>query len=171
MIDYGYGVKLGPIDKKDCERLRAWRNDPQIYKWCRQNDLISDVQQLQWFERQAHDPTIKMFMVRYREDAVGVCGLTSIDLYNRRAEFSLYVDPALHRKGIGRKALQTLLAYGFDALGLNSIWGESFTDNPAMKMFEEIGMHKDGIRPEFYFKEGRFIDAHLFSITAQEWVK
>lgn len=155
----------------------AWcrqnRNKHEVYRWCRQHTLISDREQYEWFEAQHKDPTIKMFKIVAETDKtkgpVGVCGLTSIDLVNRRAEFSLWVDPSVQKRGIGTHALSLLFEHGFCAFGLNLIYGETFDDNPAMSIFTKLGMKHDGIRRQFYFREGRFIDAHLISITGAEF--
>lgn len=182
MIDFGYGASLREIDRSDTHDIRYWRNDPKIYKWCRQNSLISDIQQERWFEAQSKDHTMKMYGIvesgkrdpnydSAEGPLCGVCGLTSIDLYSRRAEFSIYTAPNSQKRGIGKAALQTLVSHGFFDLGLNSIWGETFESNPASAMFEKVGFKKEGTRREFYFKGGKFIDAHLYSILASEWVK
>jgi ribosomal-protein-alanine N-acetyltransferase len=167
------GIELQPLDSTDMEIARKWRNSYTIWAWTRQNDLISDVEQAAWFERQSKDPTIRMYMVVVQTDGhdkpVGVCGLTSIDWMNRRAEFSLYIAPAFQRRGFGKKALGLLLDHGFTNLGLRQIWGETFETNPAMKVFIELGMTKDGTRRQFYWKDGRWLDAHLVSILADEW--
>lgn len=160
---------LGPLDSSHLEKIRSWRNDIRVRKWCRQHSFISDIDQSRWFERVSNDPTIKMFGVYAGSEIVGVCGLTSIDLVNRRAEFSLYIGPEHHGNGYGTLALVALFSHGFHNWGLNTIWGESFDDNPAMKTFEKIGMKKDGIRRQFYFRDGKFINAHLYSITRDEF--
>ena len=138
-------------------------------RWCRQSDVISDVEQAAWFSRQSADPTIKMYAVTAQGGIVGVAGLTSIDRLARRAEFSLYIGPEHHGEGYGRKALVALFTKGFRDLALNLIWGESFDGNPAIRLFESLGMIREGTRRDFYFKDGRFIDAHLFSIRSTEW--
>lgn len=171
MIDHGYGVSLGPIDRSHNEKLRTWRNHYSIWKWCRQNDVISDADQLRWFDEQSKDPSIRMYLINddMENRPVGVCGLTSVDLINRRAEFSLYIGKEFHGQGYGKKALKTLLAHGFKTIGLNGIWGETFDGNPAAAMFEELGFMKEGTRRDHYFREGRFIDAHLYSILRSDW--
>lgn len=176
MIDYGLGVALDRIEKADLGRLRDWRNQEPVRKWCRQTDLISEVDQESWYQRQASDPSIQMYMIltegrvnRSEPAKIGVCGLTSLDLVNRRAEFSLYVAPRWHGNGYGRMALATLLNHGFDAYGLNSIWGETFDGNPAAELFESLGFEKEGTRRQFYFKGGRYVDAHLYSILRGDW--
>ncbi len=171
MIDWGFGVHLGPLDRTHMGLIREWRNDYGVFRWCRQNDLISDSRQTQWYERIQQDPTVKMYMVNSPEETpVGVAGLTSLDWANRRAEFSLYIAPSQQRRGYARKALQTLFTHGFYTLGLNCIWGESFDGNPAIGIFEALGMKPEGVRRAFYFREGRFNDAYLFSLLSTEWM-
>lgn len=116
-----------------------------------------------------------MYLVKRRMEEttvpIGVCGLTSIDMEARKAEFSLYIGPEHQGKGYGSEALKLLLYHGFLNLGLNQIWGETFDKNPAAKMFEELGFKKDGTRRQFYMKSGKLIDCHLYSILRDEWVR
>ncbi len=168
MIDYQEAVTLGPIDRAHLEKIREWRNDYRVWAWCRQNDLISEWDQANWYERQAADQSVKMYMVNAEQVPVGVCGLTSIDLYNRRAEFSLYIAPQFRENGYGKAALNTLVKHGFNTLNLHNIWGESFDGNPAIRMFKEVGFQIEGVRRDFYYREGRYVDAHLFSVLSTD---
>jgi len=165
-----FDLKLDTIEAIDLPILRQWRNDPEIYKWCRQNDLINESQQDLWFHNQSMDPKIRMYLIKTILDTpVGVCGLTDIDLINQRAEFSLYIGKEHQRKGYAKEALKALLAKGFSSMPLNLIWGETFDGNPAARLFEEIGFKKEGIRRDFYFKDGKYIDAILYSIKRGEF--
>ena len=156
-------VALYPLDSAYIDKLRAWRNHPDVRRWCRQYKLISDRDQAQWFQRQNDDNSIEMLAVAFNEKIVGVCGLTDIDLINRRAEFSLYIAPEFQKNGYGRSALKTLLWHGFNDLGLNRIWGETFDGNPAMDLFTQMGFVAEGTRKEHYYRDGNFIDCHLIS--------
>ncbi len=166
-------ISLAPLDSTDAALCRSWRNHWEVWRWCRQTDMISDVEQGRWFQAQALDPTIRMYKVQGGTEKasapVGVCGLTSIHPVHRTAEFSLYIAPEAQKRGLGSKALELLFDHGFSNLGLNMIWGESFADNPAMRLFARLGMHMDGTRRQAYWKDGRFIDCHLYSITAEDW--
>lgn len=134
---------------------------------------------MRWFEKQAKDTSIRMYKIAIsfeekkekttKTAMVGVCGLTSLDMMNRRAEFSLYIGPEFQGKGFGKKALSCLLTQGFKNLGLQVIWGEVFKGNPALRMFDDIGFKREGIRRDFYFRDGTYIDAHLVSMKASEW--
>lgn len=177
MIDYKYGVSLGAISPEHLEMMREWRNNPKIWAWCRQNDLITPYDQQVWFRSISEDPRIKMYIINrvevYRDgqnyEPIGVCGLTDINKDHRRAEFSLYIAEKYQKCGYGKKTLKTLFQHGFYNLGLKTIWGETFDGNHVAAMFEKLGMLREGTRKNFYFKDGRFIDAHLYSIDREGW--
>ena len=167
-------IKLEPFDRAHLAQARAWRNSWEVWGWCRQNDLISDVDQERWHERQAADPTIRMYAV-VREVGgdprlVGVAGLTSLDWPNRRAEFSLYIGPEHQRSGHGRLALRVLLDHAFRNLGLHQVWGEVFVHNKAaLKTFDVFGFKVDGRLRQRYWKNGQWIDTYMISLLADEW--
>lgn len=171
MISYGLGVQLGPLDSSHSEIIRKWRNDFSVWKWTRQNDLISETGHAEWFKKQAYDPSIQMYAIFQpdKPDIIGVCGLTSIDFIHSRAEFSLYISPMMRGNQLGSKALHTLVSHGFNSLNINSIWGETFEGNSAIKIFNAMGFKKDGVRREFYYKSGKKTDAILISILKSEW--
>lgn len=173
MINFGEGIVLHALEASDTYRM--WRNDPQIWQWTRQNDLISKEAHGRWFESQGRDPSIKMYSIwlggQYGEQdsVIGVCGLTSVNWQNRNAEFSLYLAPQFHGQKLSKPALKTLLYHGFQNLGLKSIWGETFQNNRAQVVFRALGMREDGIRRQFYWKDGQYWDAILFSILDEEF--
>jgi RimJ/RimL family protein N-acetyltransferase len=173
MIDFGHGVKFYSPGYNDQGSMTfKWRNNYQIWKWCRQNDVLNIKNHVDWFEKITKDPTIKMYSIHSDTHyCVGMCGLTDIDRINQRAEFSLYIGPEFQGSGFGASALKTLLAHGFLNQNLNVIWGETFEGNPAYDMFLKLGMKHEGTRRQFYFKEGKHIDAHLVSMTRQEYME
>ncbi len=171
MIDFGFGVSLGSMDYRDIELARSTRNQYDVYQYCRQQDLISESQQRDWFCRQGNDPSVQMYRISIGDDHnfAGVCGLTNIDRIHRRAEFSLYLTLHSQGLGFGQAALMTLLSHGFSTFGLQCIWGECFEGNLASNLFKKIGMVFEGTRRDFYWKGGKFIDAHLYSMLFSEW--
>lgn len=178
MIDFQHDIWLEHFNAQygtsnHIEKAYSWRSNYKIWKWCRQNDALSWSNHLKWEETTYKDPKVKMYAIYEtgEYDVVGVCGLTDIDRVNQRAEFSLYIGPEYQRQGYATAALKTLLSHGFLNQNLNVIWGETFEGNPAYDMFLKLGMKHEGTRRQFYFKEGKFIDAHLVSMTRSEFME
>jgi RimJ/RimL family protein N-acetyltransferase len=163
-------LELGAIDAHTRTCAMGWRNDERVYKWCRQFEPITLEHHNAYWERVKDDPTTRMYSIRYEGWPVGVCGFTSIDWVNRRAEFSLYIAPDKQGKGLGERALRALCDHGFNVLNLNMIWGEAFEGNPAIQMFKRVGFKEEGVRREFYFRDGEFVNAILFSLLRREYV-
>jgi RimJ/RimL family protein N-acetyltransferase len=154
-----------PIDE-----TQKWRNDKRVWKWCRQHTLLSFSEHHNWLSTLGSTPH-KMYSVwdLMKKTLVGVCGLTDIDHLNQKAEFSLYIAPEQHQKGYGKHALLSLLRHGFFDHNLNVIWGETYDGNPATKLFEDLGMKLEGTLRERYYRDGRFIDTRIYSITRNDF--
>ncbi len=167
-------ISIAALDSTDIGLIRSWRNDHRIWRWTRQNDLISDAEQVRWFNRQSDDPTIKMYKIvaeneRNKKAPVGVCGLTSINPVNRSAEISLYIAPEAQGRGIAPHAFRCIVLHGFLNLGLNSIYADVFAGNPVTKVLDKVGFRHEGTRRQAYWKDGQFTDAHFYSILAEDW--
>jgi RimJ/RimL family protein N-acetyltransferase len=150
-----------------------WRNDPKVFRWTRQQGLISYSDHLAWLDKITKDKSIMMFGVvatlgPAQGKTVGQAGLTSIRQDHGSAEFSLLIGPEFQGQGYGRATLKELLLYGFDHLRLNTIYGETLVGNPALKMFESLGLTVEGLLKARYFKDGAYQDSIPVSIRKWE---
>lgn len=153
---------------------RAWRNDPTIWKWCRQYKLISEAEQFVWVSSLSSTPSVYMLgiydpYIGVRDIPVGVCGLTSIDRHNQSAEFSIYIAPDHQGNGYAEDALKVLLRHAFSDWNLNRVWGEVYSGNPALENFERVGFRREGILRQAYFRDGKFIDCHRIGILREDF--
>lgn len=170
MIDYGHGgITLGPISGHDRDKLFSWRNDARVWKWCRQYRTISYEEHDRYWGQMVDRHDCVFFGIYHHKALVGCAGLTSIDHVNSRAEFSLYIAPHCQGRGYSKPALMTLFDWGFSYLNLNQIWGETYEGNIALQVFKGLGMHVDGTRRSFYYRDGKYIDCHLISMLRSEW--
>jgi len=162
-------VKLRRLRIQDLPHTFEWRNDHEVWRWCRQHEPLHQLAHEAWFQRQTDDHSVSMFGIEVTGKLVGVCGLTSINRANGTAEFSLYIAPSERKQGLAKVALTGLFSHGFDNLRLNHIFGETFDGNPAAKLFERLGMVREGTRRQFYYREGSYLDAHLYSMLRSEY--
>jgi len=171
LIDHGYGISLSSVRQSDLEVIRHYRNLPELNRWFRQSTDLSQWENINYWQSVWSGQAHKFFQVMPTgsEKFVGVAGLCYIDRQNSRAEFSLWIMPEYQHQGFGVAALKTLFDHGFDDLNLHLIYGETFDGNPALDLFvKKLGMRYDGCRQEFYFKNGKYIDAHVISITGAQ---
>jgi RimJ/RimL family protein N-acetyltransferase len=93
--------------------------------------------------------------------------LSGFNYHARRAELTV-ISPD-QRNGHGLAACKAICAYGFDMLGLNSIWSFVVEDNTAIiGLLESVGIKRDGIMRAARWRDGRFIDYHIYSILKSE---
>jgi len=170
------------LTREISDHQMQWRNDKRINDWTRQNGIRSVYEMALWKTAIEDDPSVMMFGIIARDpkegkhvriprhnENIGTCGLTSIDRTHRKAEFSLLINPMFHRQGWGKQALHALLRYGFNHLNLHCIWGETFEGNPALHLFEAVGMHREGTCRDRYFKNGKYVDCHLISMLEDDF--
>lgn len=89
--------------------------------------------------------------------------------YRFTAEDSIYVDPATHGRGIGRRLLEELLRRGTD-LGLRrivAVIGDS-ANAGSIALHAACGFHPAGVLPSTGWKHGRWLDSVLMQIPLGE---
>ena len=158
--------RLSDSDLVDAFKMR---NDERLWRWFRQPRPLSWAEHVRWFSSLTGDQKNIMFSCDGGNGLFGVCGLTNIDRLNQNAEISLYIAPSQWRKGGGSYYLGFLFEHGFLRENLNHLWIEAYEGSPAIPFVQTLGMMPCGVRPKFYFREGKFVDAHLFAITRDQW--
>ena len=179
---------LDTLTLEDCELVRRWRN--QCLETLRTPYGLSKEQQAGFY----HDQTFNKYFARYwavREEIktvhpdvdsdlhgtelVGMGGLQNIEWENRRAEISLIIDPIYWGKGFGRKAVDLILAQGFNYMGLANVWGEFYDTNAKSAGFwQKIIKKYKGytvLHPNIKFWNNIYYSGFWFQIGRHEFNK
>lgn len=136
-------VKVRPLEDKDIEYLRCWRNNPDNTKFLRRIPYISEEQQKKWFLNYLTDPDELIFAIEETEELQRMVG--SASLYNfsdESVEFGRFLigDVQAHGKGIGYKAMQAILQIAFEKLNKDKIELFCFEENrAAFKIYSTLG--------------------------------
>jgi len=161
------GIKLGPLTDKVLALLFNWRNDYGLYKYFRQYRPITMEEHVEWFRSLHKNDKVRMFVVGLDDTIIGVCGLTSIDRVNSRAEVSCYLQ-FQHAHKL-KDVLDTLISYAFSRENLNSVFADVFeNNNEKITYFEEMTKHRARVK-QTYYREGNYIDSFIFTILRDEW--
>lgn len=82
-----------------------------------------------------------------------------------RAEIGYWIGVPFWGKGYATEAVRAVIAHGFDTLGLNRIYAEVFTRNPASaRVLEKAGMQREGTLRQAVKKWGEYVDCEMYAI-------
>ena len=166
-----YGeVTIRPLERKDIENLRIWRNDASQTRFLRNIGHITREMQEKWYEGYLQDTDSIVFAIEETKRLKRMVG--SLALYNfenGQAEIGrLQVgDLEARGHGIGGKSFVLAMAVGFKKLGLKRIYASVNRENlAAYKSYTKIGFQVcgshaspvDGIEDEIEIEEKRWSD-------------
>ncbi len=123
----GYNVTLRQIESQDLERIRSWRNDPQVSQHMLSQEYITQEQQQAWFKKVSGDQGQQHFVIFYKGEAIGCAnvqsrGLGTILTNAKTIEPGLYIADERYRGNIVAFAPTLLLNdYCFDTLNANKL--------------------------------------------------
>jgi RimJ/RimL family protein N-acetyltransferase len=152
----------------------TWYGDPEIWhltSWAPSPLNRPAVEKL--FEDRELSPVDDSFAIHVKDDdePVGVISLMNISDANESAELSVIVGrPNDRHQGYGTEAIELLLGYAFEELGLNRVGLSAFDFNEeAIAAYEKLGFAVEGRYRQAIKRNSRFHDAILMSIMKGEW--
>jgi RimJ/RimL family protein N-acetyltransferase len=100
---------------------------------------------------------------------VGATGLT-IEPEHARAEMGYWIGKPYWNRGYCTESAAALIRYGFEFLGLNRVFANWMTSNPASgRVMEKIGMRREGRFAQHLCKWGRFRDVEYYGIVREQF--
>jgi [ribosomal protein S5]-alanine N-acetyltransferase len=124
----------------------------------RQADRFAQKAGLRWGITQKDNDTV-----------IGTCGYMFHEP-SFRAELGYDLARPYWGRGIMTKALQAIIRFGFEELGVNRFQALVMPGNTAsVRLLQNLGFQEEGVLREYaYFKEG-FHDLHCFSLLKKEF--
>lgn len=168
---------LYPLEKTYLPKLKEWRN-AQV-RALRQFKPLTDFHQKRWYAHLKEDEKQTLFALMEggssKPRLIGYCGIVYLDWKNKRGELTFMADPARAEKKERYKRdflafLNMICRYGFEELGLNKLYSETFEFRKNhIKMLKEFGFQTDGILRQHHFTDGKYYDSVVQSIIFTEW--
>lgn len=140
-------------------------------------DDVTREREIAYLTRMEESPTDHLFLIdgNVHQDGespfVGTIGLHEYDAYHRTARFGILVFQHNRRKmGFGSEAIQLLLRYAFETLGVNKVYGKVFEENILGRTFyARLGFLQEGRLRQEYLLDGVFHDMVYISMTRSDW--
>lgn len=144
-------VTLRPITLEECQLVREWRNDPLVLPMLRTANPLTAEQQAAFYRnvvcnrasghryyaivRPCPIDTTSMSdktpQFVWRDQFIGMGGLTYLTRRAGEAEISLILGPQFRGNGFGAAAVDALLTEAYDVLKLEAVVGECYEKNGA----------------------------------------
>ncbi len=139
--------------------LERWRGDGE--------DMAASVAQ------DLADPDIQTFVIVYQDQVAGAIQWGSEDEPDyRHANVDIFVDPALHGRGVGTDAVRTLVRFLINEHGYHRLTIDPAADNAAaIRCYEKAGFRPVGVLRRYERAlDGTWHDGLLMDLLADEFV-
>lgn len=168
-------LQLKPIHVEDATGLYEIWSDSKVTKHMniaaftdvkQAEEMITLLQELGQ-EGKACRWTIQL---KANDSIIGSCGFNYLDFENERAEIGYELGYPYWGNGYITEALQALLSFGFQELGLNRIEAKVEPENAnSVKVLKKLRFVEEGLLRQYEKSKGVPVDLHMFSLLRREW--
>ena len=163
---HGAVVTLRPPTESDIPELARIRETPEVHaRWRGGDDLVAAVHE------DLADPDTVAYVIEYDGSVVGWIQWDAEDDPDyRHANIDVYVDPAVHGRGVGTDAVRTLARHIVDHHGHHRIEIDPAADNAAaIRCYSKVGFRPVGIlRQAERDSDGTWHDTLLMDLLADD---
>ena len=159
------------IEPKDLENVRKLHNDSETLKWLSDTHIVSQDEQILWFQKIQSSSHIRRYVVELLEskELVGVFRLDNIDVENKSAYVGLDIAVDYRRRGFALETYSAMNLYLFDKFKFNRLSLTTLANNyEAISFYKKLGYRKEGVMREAFYKNGKFIDGFFYSMLRSD---
>ena len=186
---------IRPSDWDDLEDFCRWEKLPEVTEFfsIRDGQTMEDV--VRKFVADEEEPKAQQFTILLKEDGfqdaedsveaaedsdvnlqyagtrkIGRIVLADIEDGWKGEIWRIYIgDKTLRGKGYGKQAMEAMMGYCFDVLGLERLYLDHYTGNPAAGLYLSLGFKYEGVLRKNCRKNGVLYDVHLMSMLREEY--
>ena len=110
------------------------------------------------------------FAMVFDGEVVGSIGIIpGNDVHKKSAAVGYWLGQEYWNQGITSLAINWMVEYTFKEFDFNRIWASVFSNNPAsMRVLQKAGFKNEAVFEKSIFKDGEFLNEHVFSILKQK---
>jgi diamine N-acetyltransferase len=167
-------IKLRAIEPEDIDILYQWENNP--VNWEVSNTRLPFSKEiLRRYIDNAQDDIYISGQVRLviclerDKTAIGFVDLFDLDLFHQRAGIGILIEENFRGKDYGKAAIQEIINYGFQHLGLHQLYCNISEDNKAsIQLFKRLGFEQCGLKKAWNRTANGFKDELMFQLIRSE---
>lgn len=161
----------------DARDIYEYSKDPDVAKyvlWEAHRSIQESKAYLRYLIRQYRMGGAGSYVIVQKQTGrvIGTIGFMWIQPEYASAEVGYSLAKDCWNQGYMTEALEAVIKYGFDQIGLNRIEGQHDVRNQASGIvMEHVGMTKEGTLRQRIVNKREFIDVDLYAILRRDWEK
>ena len=162
-------IYLRPVTLKDASIIKKWHNDPELIQLARIGRETTTLKQERadiQKARRSKDQAYHLIIKKSDDTAIGFLRFNFIDRPSRNVWLRVMIgEKTVWGKGYARDALDAYLRWLFDDIGIHRVTLECYSTNTrAVKFYERLGFHKEGVLREAVLIDGTYHDIFSFGM-------
>ena len=169
MILQGENIHLRALEPTDLDFLYALENDTSLWHL---SDTITPFSKyvLTHYLENSHRDIFEVKQVRLMiahlktKQCIGCVDLFDFNPQHNRVGVGLVIFDTAHRsKGFATESLKLICAYAKEQLKVHQIFANiSVQNKESISLFEKVGFLKTGVKKDWNFHKGTYIDQYLY---------
>lgn len=168
---------LRPLEMSDVPLLYRWINDPEVTQFLNRRLPATMTEEEEFVRDSGKKPgnIVLMIVLKGKTPAedrpIGTMGVHGIERENGVASTGALIgEKDCWGKGYGARAKTLFLDFLFNTLNLRKIYSHVLATNPRSRAYSErCGYVLEATLKERHFRNGRYLDEYILSITAETW--
>lgn len=166
---------LRAIEKSDAQALYKTFSDEKAMKYFGMypmNTMAEVVQLIENFHMTFNNQAgIRLAIVsKDTQQVMGTCGFHQYSQRHARAEVGFELNGAYQHQGYAREAVEALIKWGFDVVGLHRIEAVTYPENNAsMTLLEKLGFEKEGLLRDYVILRDQPQDLWMYSLLQEDY--
>ena len=168
-------LNLRRLKSEDVSEILALRSNPEIMQFIPRPLIKTKEEALEFIaimDTNIDTNTVINWAITTKKDdrLIGMIGFYRMKPENYRAEVGYILSPEFHGKGIITEALEKVIQFGFEEMGLNSIEAVIDPENfGSEKVLLKNNFVKEGHFKEHTFFDGKFLDSVFYSLLKKNY--
>jgi ribosomal-protein-alanine N-acetyltransferase len=170
-------LRLRPMKSADAADLFAYAADPAISRytvWDHHTSIEDSRRFLNCVQQNYREGRLENWGIadKVSDRLIGTIGFYSWDPDHAKAEMHYALSMNYAGRGLMSEAVQAVLRFGFERMGLNRIQANCMLENiGSERVMQKNGMTFEGIMREGVFAKGRYYDLKTYAILKRDWEK
>lgn len=160
----------------DLDAMFALFGDPDVARFTDTGPFsdVDDAQEvIDWISRifeQRRGLRWALALADNEEQMIGTCGYNHWDPSNNSGGIGYDLAKDHWGKGLMTEALQPVIRFGFERMGLNRIEADVTVGNDASaRVLQKLGFTEEGLLRQRGFWKGRYHDLRMFGLLRGDW--